>query len=336
MSEQWNEQSISDVSGSFWQACTLQAAVKLDIFSLLGDEQKTASDVAVEIRSDLRGMTSLLNALVSMGLLKKTGDAFSNTEASSHYLNKSSDRYIGWRILHHHYLMPSWARLDEAVMRGEPVANEKAAVLPEVQREAFLMAMFNNATPVSKSIVPFIDLKGCQTLLDLGGGPGTYAIQFCEKYPQLKAVVYDLPASKPYAEATINKFHMQDRIKFSGGNFFENDIPGIYEAVWISHILHSSGPEECQELIRRAVRALKPGGLCLLHDFWLNQSEDGPLFPALFSLNMLVRTSRGRSYTEGEARLMLEKAGLKNISRLDLNVPNDSGVIVGEKQECSE
>ena len=100
--------------------------------------------------------------------------------------------------------------------------------------------------------------------------------------------------------------------------------------------MHSSGPEECQELIRRAVRVLKPGGLCLLHDFWLNEAGDGPLFPALFSLNMLVRTSRGRSYTEGEARLMLEKAGLKNISRLDLNVPNDSGVIVGEKQECSE
>ena len=318
--------------GSFWQACTLQAAVKLDIFSVLGSEGKTALDVAEEIRSDLRGMTSLLNALVAVGLLKKTGDVFSNTEASSLYLNKSSARYIGWRILHHHYLMPSWARLDEAVMKGEPVANENVTVRQEAQREAFLMAMFNNATPGSRSIVPFIDLQGCQTLLDLGGGPGTYAIQFCEKYPQLKAVVYDLPASQPYAEATINRFHMQDRIKFSGGDFFEDDIPGKYEAVWMSHILHSSGPEECQELVRRAVRVLQPGGLCLVHDFWLNEAGDGPLFPALFSLNMLVRTCRGRSYTEGEARLMLEQAGLKNIYRLDLNVPNDSGVIVGEKK----
>jgi len=331
MSEQWNERTISEVSGSFWQACTLQGAVKLDIFSVLGSEGKTALDVAEEIRSDLRGMTSLLNALAAMGLLKKTGGVFSNTEASSLYLNKSSARYIGWRILHHHYLMPSWARLDEAVIKGEPVANENVTVHQEAQREAFLMAMFNNATPVSRSIVPFIDLKGCQTLLDLGGGPGTYAIQFCEKYPQLKAVVYDLPASQPYAEATINRFHMQDRIKFSGGDFFKDDIPGKYEAVWMSHILHSSGPEECQELVRRAVRVLQPGGLCLVHDFWLNEAGDGPLFPALFSLNMLVRTCRGRSYTESEARLMLEQAGLKKIYRLDLNVPNDSGVIIGEK-----
>lgn len=331
MTEQWNEQSLSEVSGSFWQTCTLQAAVKLDIFSFLGKEEKTALTIATDYHSDLRGMTSLLNALTAMGLLRKSDALFSNTDASSRFLVKQSAHYIGWRILHHHYLMPSWARLDEAVMKGEPVGAENVPTGHESQREAFLMAMFNNATTASKKIVPFIDLAGRKTLLDLGGGPGTYAIQFCKKYPRLKAVVYDLPASEPYAEDTISRFQMRDRIKFAGGNFFEDDIPGEYEAVWISHVLHSSGPEECQGLIDKAVRVLQPGGLFLVHDFWLNESGDGPLFPALFALNMQVRTDRGRSYTESEVRLMLERAGLKRIHRLDLNVPNDSGVIVGKK-----
>ncbi|MFH1964092.1 MAG: methyltransferase dimerization domain-containing protein, partial [Acidobacteriota bacterium] len=108
MTEQWNEQSLSEVSGSFWQTCTLQAAVKLDIFSFLGKEEKTALTIAADYHSDLRGMTSLLNALTAMGLLRKSGALLSNTDASSRYLGKQSSHYIGWRILHHNYLMPSW------------------------------------------------------------------------------------------------------------------------------------------------------------------------------------------------------------------------------------
>ena len=329
--KQWNEQSLSEVSGGFWQTCTLHAAVKLDVFSFLGSDAKTAMDVSANCQSDLRGVKSLLNALTAMELLRKEEDLFSNTEAASLYLSRQSSLYIGWRILHHHYLMPSWARLDEAVLKGEPVGEENVTTRYENQREAFLMAMFNNATTASKKIVPFINLEGCETLLDLGGGPGTYSIQFCKKYSLLKAVVYDLPASAPYAEKTISRHQMQDRISFTGGDFFKDEIPGRYDAVWLSHILHSSGPEECRHLIGKAVRVLKPGGLLLVHDFWLNESGDGPLFPALFALNMLVRTHRGRSYTGSEVKLMLELSGLKNIRRLDLDVPNDSGVFVGEK-----
>jgi SAM-dependent methyltransferase len=331
VAQQWNEQSISEVSGSFWQACALQAAVKLDVFSLLGRDGKTARDAAEKTSSDLRAMTSLLNALAAMGLLRKFGDRFSNTEPSSALLDRNSPRYLGWRILHHHYLMPSWARLDEAVQTGKPVGNEITAIDQESQREAFLMAMFNNALPVSGRIVPFIELEGRRNLLDLGGGPGTYAIEFCKKNPKLKAVVFDLPASRPYAEATIEKSDVRDRIDFSGGNFFEDEIPGSYDVVWMSHILHSSGPEACQLLIEKAVDVLLPGGLILIHDFWLNESGDGPLFPALFALNMLVRTDQGRSYTEAEANEMLKSAGLKNIRRLELNLPNDSGVFAGDK-----
>ena len=331
MAQQWNEQAISEVSGSFWQACTLHAAVKLDIFSSLGSEGKTSLDVAEKTHSDPRAMTTLLNALSAMGLLRKCGDRFSNTEAASIFLDRNSSRYLGWRILHHHYLMPSWARLDEAVRTGEPVGNENSAINQESQRQAFLMAMFNNALPVSGRIVPFINLEGRRNFLDLGGGPGTYAIEFCRKNPLLKAVVFDLPASRPYAEATIDRFNMQGRIDFAGGNFFEDDIPGSYDVVWMSHILHSSGPEACQLLIEKAVEVLQPGGLMLVHDFWLDDSGDGPLFPALFALNMLVRTDSGRSYTKSEAQGMLESAGLKNIRRLKLDIPNDSGVFAGEK-----
>lgn len=333
MTERWDEQSLSEMSGSFWQSCTLQAGVKLDIFTLLETDEKSPEDIAGAIGGDLRGITALLDALSAMGLLRKRKGLFSCVEASSRYLNRASEEYIGWRILHHHYLLPSWARLDEAVLKGEPIRDERAATRHEDQREAFLMAMFNNASAVAERIIPFIKLESPASLLDLGGGPATYAIHFCRRYPGLQAVVYDLPTSRPYAEDTIRKYGMQDRIEFKGGDFFIDDIPGEYEVVWMSHVLHSSGPEECRRLVRKAAEVLKPGGVLLLHDFWLDESGGSPLFPALFALNMLVRTAKGRTYRESEGKEMLSLAGLKNIRRLDLDVPNDSGVIMAEKKD---
>ena len=72
-----------------------------------------------------------------------------------------------------------------------------------------------------------------------------------------------------------------------------------------------------------------PGGLILVHDFILRDTKDSPLFPALFSLNMLVNTEAGRSYSEAEIREMLFTAGIKEIKRLPFAGPTESGIIRG-------
>ena len=96
-----------------------------------------------------------------------------------------------------------------------------------------------------------------------------------------------------------------------------------------SHILHSDGPDACLRLIRKAVGALEPGGLIIVHEFILDDTLDGPVFPALFSLNMLLGTESGRAYSEAEIRSMLAAAGVRDIRRVPVKTPNDSGVISG-------
>jgi hypothetical protein len=56
---------------------------------------------------------------------------------------------------------------------------------------------------------------------------------------------------------------------------------------------------------------------------------DGPLFPAFFSLNMLLGTARGQSYSEKQIMDMLAGAGVREIRRAAFQGPNDSGVIIG-------
>ena len=112
-------------------------------------------------------------------------------------------------------------------------------------------------------------------------------------------------------------------------NFIEEQIKGSYDVAWLSQILHGEGPEDCEEIIRKTVSVLEAGGLILIHDFVLNENLDGPLFPALFSLNMLINTPEGQSYSGGQISSMLAGAGVKEIHRIPFQGPNDSGIIAG-------
>jgi SAM-dependent methyltransferase len=325
--KEWTAGRLLGVSGSYWQGCTLHAGVKLDIFTLIGTDEMNADQVAGELECDVRGITMLLNALSSMGLLVKRQGRYANTDASMSLLVKGSPRYVGYMVMHHHNLVEAWSRLDKAVKTGKPV--RETPVHGEDDRQSFLMGMFNLAMGIAPDLAKQIDLKGKNHLLDLGGGPGTYAIHFCLANPELKATVYDLPTTRPFAEKTISEFGVSDRIDFFAGDYVKDYVSGAYDVVWVSHVLHGESPNGCRMIIDKAVSVLEPGGLLLIHDFILNDTIDGPMFAALFSLNMLVNTDQGQSYSEGQIKEMLTGAGLKNIRRLHFKGPNESGIISG-------
>jgi predicted O-methyltransferase YrrM len=144
----------------------------------------------------------------------------------------------------------------------------------------------------------------------------------------MQAVVFDLPATQPFAEETIARFGLADRITFTPGDYLETPLPGGFDVVWMSHILHAERPDDCRRLIDRAAGALAPGGLMVIHDFFLNAAMDGPLFPSLFALNMLLGTDGGQAYSFEQVQAMLTAAGLRHIERLPLETPNDSGLLM--------
>ena len=116
-----------------------------------------------------------------------------------------------------------------------------------------------------------------------------------------------------------------------GRRYRASRLGGPYDAVWLSHILHGEGPEECRGIVRKAAAALVPGGVFLVHEFILDDAKDGPLYPALFSLNMLLGTPSGRSYAEGELRALLEEVGIAGIRRLPMPPQVPSAILRGEK-----
>ena len=324
--QEWNIGRLLSTSSGYWRSSTVHAAVKLEIFTVLGKKQQTAAEVGEQIGASERGLSMLLNGLTAMGLLEHDGSRYQNTDFSSSYLVKDAPGYIGYIIMHHFHLVDAWAKLDEAVVKGAPV--QKRSHGEEVERESFQMGMFNLAMAIAPTIAASVKLKGRSHLLDLGGGPGTHAIHFCLANPKLRATIYDRRTTEPFARKTAERFGVSDRISFIAGDFNTDPIEGVYDVAWLSQIIHSNTPEECESLIKKTVQALEPGGLILIHDFFLNDTMDGPLFPALFSMNMLLN-NHGRSYSEKEVSEMMLRAGAGNILRLEFQGPNDSAILCG-------
>lgn len=329
--KQWNPGDLLQLSGGYWSACALHAAVKLDLFTPLALQRYLVPELSGILKTDTRALAMLLNSLASLGLVEKKDQLYEATPFAAEYLARTSPSYLGHIIMHHHFLMKSWADLDLAVKTGEPARKRVSHEADEVERESFLMGMFNLAMQLAPKVVPSIDLGGRKRLLDLGGGPGTYAIHFCLHNPELSAVVYDLPSTRSFAEKTIARFELEKRVTFVAGDFDSDRIEGSYDAAWLSHVLHGEGPKGCAAMINKALAALEPGGVIMIQEFILDDDMTGPVFPALFSLNMLLGTEDGQSYSQGDIFKMLAEAGAGDIRRLPLELPNGAGIIVASK-----
>ncbi|HIU18326.1 MAG TPA: methyltransferase [Candidatus Avidesulfovibrio excrementigallinarum] len=327
---QWSPAELIRFSNNYWGICALHAAVELDVFTPLRDGPMTIADLGVRLNCSPRGIKALIPALCALSLLQKNGESVALTPVARECLCRGEEGYIGHIINHHRQLMPGWARLGQAVRKGAPT-RERMSFAEDDEREHFLMGMYNMASVRADRVLKAVDFSGRHCLLDLGGGPGAYAVRFCQANPGLQAVIFDLPTSRRFAEQVVRKSGLEARISFAPGNFFEDPLPEGVDVVWMSHILHGTGDAEARQLVAKAMALLPPGGQILIQEFVLDDAQDGPLFPALFGLNMLSGTPTGKAFTEGELKALLDEAGGEHVRRIFTSDEDGTGIIVAEK-----
>ncbi len=325
----WTPEELVKISNSYWSSCAIHAGVTLDLFTPLSACRHSAVELAGLLGTDVRGLAMLLNALAALELLEKTGESYSATPFSAQFLSRTSPRYMGHILRHHHNLMAQWSRLDEAVRTGSPVRERYPRENEEQLREDFEMGMLDLATLAAPLVAPHVDLGGCRSLLDLGGGPGTYSIFFCRCNPGLTARVYDLPSTRRFAEESIASSGLSDRITFIPGDYLKDPIPTGSDAAWLSQVLHAEGPGECALILKKVAAALMKGGRIFVQEFILDDTMDSPLQAALFSLNMLTGTDAGQAYSREQLNNMLREAGFRDLKRIPLHLPNGAGIIEG-------
>jgi SAM-dependent methyltransferase len=293
----------------------LIAGIELDLFTAIGTDPWTIPDLAREMKVSERGLAILCRNLAMAGLLKKQGETYRNSRLAATALNAHHPAYRGdyLRLITSHWT--DWGRLLESVKTGLPLDHDEPDE-PDYRRR-FTWAMHHRTLETAPKIAAQIDLRGVQTLLDLGGGPGTYAMAFLAKNPTLRATVCDRPAALDVAKEIASTHRAGARLSYLPLDLLTEAIPGSYDVIWYSNVLHIYSAQDNQGLFRRALAALNLGGRLLIQDAFLHDRKG--LFPeeaSLFALSMLLFTERGNTYTAAETRAWLTEAGFERIKVL--------------------
>ena len=307
----------------FQESRVILTALELDLFSAIGSGT-TAAQVAAAAGTDARATEMLLNALASLELVRKEGPVFHNAPVAARFLAAGSPDSARMAMLHTARLWHRWSGLTECVRTGTAVPDERG---PE-GTEAFIAAMHNNARMRAAQLAQAA-AAGAKRMLDVGGGSGAYAIAFAKANPRLRAEVFDQPAVLAIAERHIHEAGLTERVTTRAGDLRADEFGGGYDLVLISAICHMLAPEENRNLLARAYRALEPGGRVVIQDFLLRADKTGPRAGALFSLNMLVNTRGGASYSEDEYTAWLRAAGFGEVRRVPLAGP--AGVLIASR-----
>jgi ubiquinone/menaquinone biosynthesis C-methylase UbiE len=322
---------LNEISYSYWKAQVLFVAIDMDVFTLTAGNGKSCKVIARKLRTDLRATEMILNALVSLEFLRKIGEVYRNTAISNRYLVKGSQLYQGDRIHHFHNMWDCWSKLNVAIKTGKPTAYDNAEEeVDEKRLREFIRAMHNIGVVQAGEICEELHLKKYRSLLDLAGGQGTYAVRFVKENPKMKAVVFDLPEVIKITRDHIKESGMKGKVATKAGDCLKDSFgKELYDIVFVSNLLHIYKPGENRKILKKCWDSLLKKGIVVIQEFVLNSAKTQPLFGTLFSLNMLMGTHRGSSYSYVEMKEWLKDVGFKNIKKVDLDL--DSGLIIGHK-----
>lgn len=310
------EDVIIHIARGFMDSHILFAGYEFGIFTELSDGPMSSEKVAEIIGADVRATDRLMHALVVLSLLEKNGNLFSNSPGASQFLVRGEPEYLS-NLQHIIYMTDTWSTLTEAVRQGKSVYERPGGEEGEKRTAVFIEAMDYLSKRRAKGLMSHIDLTGVKRILDIGGGSGENAMEFARAKDDIEAVVFDLPEVVHLTDGYIEAAGYSGRVKTVAGDYHADGLGEGYDMVLLSQIMHSNSPEENVELIRKCAEALNKGGHLVVHDFVVDEDRGGPPWAVTFALNMLVATEAGDTYTEGEVRGVMQRAGFGDIERID-------------------
>ncbi|MGD9851458.1 MAG: methyltransferase [Nitrospirales bacterium] len=304
-------------------------ALELELFSKMGDRTWSLSSLAKRVGASQRGMEILCRNLSSIGLLEYKSGRYRSSKMARRYLNKHSQDFRGAYLELLQRQWEEWSKLTSGIRTGQPVDEDKPET-PEY-RQSFTWAMHERSVEAAQEVTRQLPLAKAHSFLDLGGGPGTYALYFLKRNPLLRATIMDRPAALEVAKTLAQRYRLQARVTLVPGDFLTEPIPGRHDVVWYSNVLHIYSPGENLKVFRGVKRRLQPGGRIFIQDVFI-QDPHGPdsVEANAFAVTMLLYTKTGNTYSVQEVKGWLQRAGFSRtkIHRLKQGTGDWEGIIL--------
>jgi len=322
----------------FWASKTLLSAVELELFTKLGSDGMTGSQIAEALELSARAIPDFPDALVALELLDRDGEGsdalYRNTQATAVFLDKASPAYIGGILeMCNARLYRFWGDLTEALQAGTPQNEIKHMGKPMFEElysdpdrlEQFMNAMAGISLGPFNALAEKFDFSKFETLCDVGGATGQLSIIVAGHHPHMRCTSFDLPVVEPIARRTIEAAGLSERVKAVGGDFFADPLPEA-DIITMGLILHDWNIERKMHLIKAAYDALPEGGAFIVIENLIDDARRENAFGLLMSLNMLIEFGDAFDFTGADFAGWCTEVGFKDVETVPLAGPTSAAI----------
>ncbi|KAM7407082.1 hypothetical protein PAMA_003012 [Pampus argenteus] len=314
-------QRMIELMDGFKASKALFTASKMCVFDLLQCKPGLdAAQVAQEIKASAKGTECLLEACVSLGLLKSKErkyqkPVYENTDMAKRFLWSDAPFSLHGYIQHcNNTVWPLFSHLESAVREGtnqhDKAFGKKSKDIfqdtfysSEEVKLRFMNAMHSIAKVTGKAVATAFDLSSFKTACDLGGCTGAMAYEFAKAHPGLSVMVFDLPDVVEMS-GHFHPQHTDNRVSFVAGDFFKDELPKA-DLYILARILHDWPDDKVHILLSKIGDACSPGCGLLLSEIFLDEDRGGPSRGLLQALSMSEGKQRGAT----EYSLLLKSHG---------------------------
>jgi ubiquinone/menaquinone biosynthesis C-methylase UbiE len=292
----------------------IRAAVELDLFTAIGEGNRTVPQIASRCKASERGTRILCDFVTMIGFLTKDETGYALTQDSAVFLDRRSPAYMGsvTEFLVSDPLIDEFRLLPESVRKGGTALTEEGTLAPEHPMWIkFAQAMAPMMRPVASTIAQFIDPDANRKIkvLDIAASHGLFGLAFATRNPQAEIVGLDWANVLELSKENAKLAGVSERHSTIPGSAFEVDFGTGYDVVLLTNFLHHFDVPTNEKLLRKVHAALADGGRAVTLEFVPNDDRISPPGVAGFSLVMLAGTPAGDAYTFAEFDRMFKNAG---------------------------
>jgi ubiquinone/menaquinone biosynthesis C-methylase UbiE len=301
----------------YWTTGILGAAVSHALFTHLEAGADSAGELAARAGISERGAQTLLDGLVSVGLVEVRDGRYRNAADAGAFLVEGRPAGLSSFAELKLSQMANLADLPEVVRGGGPVTDATVEVADNPHWEKVVQAIAAQSVPVAELVADLLHLDEAEELsiLDVGGGSGVYSASWLQRNPAACATQIDWAPINAIARRLLAEKGVADRFTCVDGDFHTTGFgTAAHDVAVYSHVAHQEGPEDNIAIFTRLREALKPGGTLVVNDYLVDEDRSGPPFPLLFASEMLLKSKQGRTWRRADYQAWLTKAGFQDVS----------------------